>query len=75
MKRNRSRILTERLAQRVIVTLKNGDAFEGVLWDADDRCWVLRSAEALGAAKDGKPLPLDGEVLVLSVDILHVQRS
>ena len=73
MKR-RSRLLTERLAERVIVTLKSGDAFEGVLWDADDRCWVLRNARALGAGKDGAPLPLDGEVIVLSGEILHAQR-
>jgi hypothetical protein len=54
--------------------LKQGQAFEGVLWDADDKVWVLRSAEAIGAAKNGGPLPLDGEVLVLTGDILHVQR-
>lgn len=73
MKR-RSRLLTERLAEKVIVTLKSGDAFSGVLWDADDKCWVLRNAQALGAGKDGVPLPLDGEVIVLSSEILHAQR-
>jgi hypothetical protein len=71
----RSRILSERISEKVIVTLKAGPAFEGVLWDADDRCWVLRNAEAIGAAKGGGPLPLDGEVIVLTNDILHVQRA
>lgn len=75
MSRKRSRILSERIAQTVIVTLKDGTAFEGVLWDADDRVWVLRNAEAIGAGKGGGPLPLDGEVIVLSGDILHVQRA
>lgn len=73
MKR-RSRLLAERLAQQVIVTLKSGDAFSGVLWDADDRVWVLRNAQALAAGKDGAALPLDGEVIVLSADVLHAQR-
>lgn len=73
MKR-RSRLLQERIAEKIILTLKSGDAFSGVLWDADDKCWVLRNAQALGAGKDGTPLPLDGEVIVLSADILHAQR-
>jgi hypothetical protein len=72
---SRSRIIRERISEKVIVTLKQGQAFEGVLWDADDKCWVLRNAEAIGAAKGGGSLPLDGEVLVLTGDILHVQRA
>lgn len=75
MRNKRSRILAERISETVIVTLKEGPAFEGVLWDCDDRCWVLRNAEAIGAGKGGSPLPLDGEVIVLSGDILHVQRA
>jgi hypothetical protein len=71
----RSRILSERISEKVIVTLKQGQAFEGVLWDADDKCWVLRNAEAIGAGKGGGPLSLDGEVLVLTGEILHVQRA
>jgi small nuclear ribonucleoprotein (snRNP)-like protein len=71
----RSRILSERISEKVIITLKDGTAFEGVLWDADDRLWVLRNSEAIGAAKGGGSLPLDGEVIVLSGEILHVQRA
>lgn len=75
MRSKRSRILSERISEKVILTLKQGQAFEGILWDADDKVWVLRSAEAIGAAKGGASLPLDGEVLVLTGDILHVQRA
>ena len=73
MKR-RSRLLQERIADRLIVTLKTGEAFDGVLWDADDKLWILRNTTALGAGKDGAPLPLDGEVIVLAGDVLHAQR-
>jgi hypothetical protein len=75
VKSKRSRILSERISEKIILTLKQGQAFEGVLWDADDKVWVLRNAEAIGAAKNGGALPLDGEVLVLASDILHVQRA
>ena len=75
MRSKTSRIIRERVSETVIVTLKQGQAFEGVLWDADDRCWVLRNAQAIGAAKGGGALPLDGEVIVLTGDILHVQRA
>lgn len=70
----RSRLLQERISERVVVTLRSGDSFEGVLWDADDKLWVLRNAQALGVGKDGAPLPLDGEVIVLSAEIVHAQR-
>jgi small nuclear ribonucleoprotein (snRNP)-like protein len=72
--RRRSRLLQERISERVVVTLKTGEAFGGVLWDADDRLWILRNTTALGAGKDGAALPLDGEVIVLTADILHAQR-
>lgn len=75
MRARRSRIISERISEKVIVTLKHGAAFEGVLWDADDKVWVLRNTEAIGAARGGGALPLDGELLVLSGDILHVQRA
>lgn len=73
MKR-RSRLLQERIADRVVVTLKTGESFAGVLWDADDKLWILRSARALGAGQDGSDIPIDGEVLVLSDDVLYAQR-
>lgn len=65
----------ERLTrERLIVTLKSGAAFEGVLWEVDDRALVLRSAVALGAAERGENLPVDGELLLFVADVAHVQK-
>ena len=66
------RCLRGRYRSSVIVTLKSGLAFRGVLFDADAGTVVLRKAEAM----DGQnaPLPVDGEVLLLRSEIEFVQR-
>ncbi len=69
-----SGILRSRLRSRVVVTLKSGASFDGVLFDADTRAWVLRNATALGAGAAGAPLSLDGELLLLAADIAYAQR-
>lgn len=68
-----SRLLRDRLRRRVIVTLHSGDAFRGVLFEADRDVWVLREAEALGVGENRSNLLVDGELLVLAVDIAYVQ--
>lgn len=68
-----SRVLEERLRRRVIVTLRSGDAFGGVLFDADERAWVLRDAAAIGAGEHRSNLVVDGELLVLVAEIAYVQ--
>lgn len=57
--------------ERVIVTLKSGAAFRGVLYEADDHGWVLREAEAFGA-RDA--VVVDGEVFVFTRDVDYVQK-
>lgn len=69
----RARTLQSRLRQRVIVTLKTGQAFDGVLVEADQVAWVLRNAQALAYADRG-PIAVDGEVIVLAADIAFAQR-
>lgn len=69
-----SRLLRERLLTRVIVTLKNGQAFEGLLYELDDRAWFLRDAAAIGAGEKNTNLPLDGEVVLLTSEIAFAQR-
>jgi hypothetical protein len=66
--------VAQRMRSRVVVTLKSGAAFDGVLHTADGSAWVLRSAHALGAGEDGGPVPVDGEVLILTSDIDYAQR-
>lgn len=68
-----SPVLDARLRRRVIVTLKSGSAFGGVLFDVDDRALVLRDAAAIGAGDHRSNLVVDGEVLVLVGEIAYVQ--
>jgi hypothetical protein len=58
----------------VIVTVKSGDTFGGVLYSADDKALVLREAAALGAGERSTDLPLDGEIIVLLPDVAYIQR-
>lgn len=68
------RAVRDRVCQRVIVSLKSGEAFEGVLFEADAGALVLRDASAVAAAEDRSDLPLDGELLVLMADVAYIQR-
>lgn len=67
------KLLRLRIRRRCIVTLKTGDAFSGVLYDADSEALVLREAEALGAGERRTNLVVDGEVLILRGDVSYVQ--
>lgn len=67
------KLLRLRLRHRAIVTLKTGDAFSGVLYDADSEALILREAEALGAGEKRTNLVVDGEVLILRHDVAYVQ--
>jgi small nuclear ribonucleoprotein (snRNP)-like protein len=70
----RSRVLSSRFRERVIVTLKSGDCFDGILYSADRVSLVLRNAEAVGVGEKRTNLPVDGEVIVLLADVLYIQR-
>lgn len=70
----KSRLLKERLLERVVVTLKSGQSFEGLLYDLDPHAWFLRDSFAVGAGEKNTNLPLDGELIVLAADIAFVQR-
>lgn len=68
------RIIREHLRKRVIVTLKTGEAFGGVLFSADSEALLLRDSVVLEAAgTDRSKTPIDGELLVLRPDIAYVQ--
>lgn len=57
--------------RRVIVTLKDGQSFAGVLFKASREALMVRNAELLAAGQ--RAVPVDGEVLVLRADVLYVQ--
>ncbi len=65
-------ILRNRLRSEVIVTLKTGETYKGVLYEADHHAIVLRSASVLKS--DGSRFSVDGEVLVLRGDVAYCQR-
>lgn len=55
----------------VIVNLKTGRAFRGVLWQRTAGFLVLKSAELLKERQ--APVPVDGEVLVPFDDVEFIQ--
>ena len=70
----RSRVLSSRLRERVIVTTKTGQTFAGVLFSHDAKALVLRETQAVGAGENRTDLPLDGELIVLLADVDFIQR-
>ena len=70
----RDRLLRRRARETVVVTLKSGLAFRGVLFDVDDRSFVLRNAEALEQGVNGSHVPVDGEVVMARSDVEFWQR-
>lgn len=65
-------VLPGRVHQVVIVTLKSGDGYRGVLFESDRHAMVLRNTEALNP--DGTRVMVDGELIVLRADIAYLQR-
>lgn len=68
-----NRVIRNRLRRSVMLTTKSKATFTGVLVEADRHAVVLRNAAAVGHGEGGAPLPLDGEVLILTADIDFVQ--
>lgn len=63
--------VNRRLRRQVIVTLKSGTTFAGVLYETDRSGLVLRNTEAI--SQSGNRTSVDGEVLVLTGDVDFVQ--
>lgn len=55
----------------MIVTLKSGEGYRGVLFEEDRHALVLRNAEALNP--DGTRVLVDGELIVLRPDVAYLQ--
>lgn len=70
---SRSKVITSRLRERAVVTLKSGESFGGVLYSHDDKALVLREAQALGAGENSTDLPLDGELMALLDNVAYIQ--
>lgn len=70
----RGHTVQTRMRSKVVVTLKSGETFGGVLWEHDARAMVLRGAYLIGAAERGESLPVDGELLLYVVDVAYWQK-
>lgn len=64
-------VVRRRRHSPVMVTLKSGSGFKGVLVADDRRALVLGSVETVD---DGRPVPVDGEVIVPWSDVKYVQK-
>ena len=69
----RDRLVRGRLRDELIVTMKSGEAFRGVLTEADSRSFVMRNAKALTDAT-ARPVPVDGELILDRAQIDYFQR-
>jgi hypothetical protein len=69
---NRDRIIKAHLRTRFLVTLKSGEAFDGLLIDADDRCLVL--CDALAHSSEGSAR-VDGQVYVDRANVSFMQLA
>lgn len=67
-------ILKRCTRHRVIVTLKSGAAFGGVLYEVDSEALVLKEASVLeDNGTDRRPVPADGNIVVLRADVDYMQ--
>ncbi len=64
-------LFRQRLRRQVIVTLKDGMAFAGVLFDVDKELVILRNTASIG--DHGERVPVDGEVILERSEIAFLQ--
>ncbi len=64
-------LFRQRLRKQAIVTLKDGMAFAGVLFDVDKELIVLRNSASVG--DHGERVPVDGEVILQRTEIAFLQ--
>ena len=67
-------VLRQAIKERVIVTLKTGEGFEGVLFWADGKTWELAQAKALGVGDRGADVPVNGTLLIPAENVAYAQR-
>jgi small nuclear ribonucleoprotein (snRNP)-like protein len=66
-------LLVDRRRRQVLVTLKTGEAFSGVLFAVDREAIVLREAVAVAYGARSENIAVDGEALILRSDIAYLQ--
>lgn len=65
------RSLASLLRSRYVITLKSGEAFEGILQAHNRRQFVLVNAKQLGRTQE---VPVDGSLYLLRDQVLYLQK-
>ena len=68
----RSLIRRRLLRDRVLVTTADGEAFDGVLLEADDRHLVL--VDAAQVASSGDRIKVDGQLWLPAHNVVYLQK-
>lgn len=68
---HRDRLIRKALRERFVVTMLNGDAFEGLLLDADEKTVRLTASFAL-SGRDR--VAVDGDLYLPRPEIAYMQR-
>jgi small nuclear ribonucleoprotein (snRNP)-like protein len=66
------KLIRERLFRQVVVTLKGGSTWEGVLVGSDREALTLRNVVHLLPGAD-RPTPVDGELMFFRSEVLFLQ--
>jgi hypothetical protein len=67
----RDKLVRQVLRERFVATLKGGEAFEGLLLDADDKTFRFTDAHKV----DGRTsVPVDGELFLPRSDVIYLQK-
>jgi small nuclear ribonucleoprotein (snRNP)-like protein len=66
-------LLATRRRRSVLITLKSGESFSGVLMASDAQALVLHQAQALGIGENRTNVAVDGEVVILRPDVAFIQ--
>lgn len=68
----RDRIVRSMRRFRLVVTLKDGSTWDGVLFDSDERTLLLYDATAIQS--DRSRVSADGDVLLHREDVSYIQH-
>lgn len=68
---NRDKLVRRVLRERFVATLKGGEAFEGLLLEADDKTFRFTDAHKL----DGRnSVPVDGDLYLPRSEVQYLQK-
>lgn len=71
---SRASVLQGFVRERVLVTLKSGEGFDGVLFRADGRSWELVQAKAVAVGDRGEDVPVNGSLILPAQNVAYAQK-